>query len=350
MAFRHFDEKCRIDAGVDSKKLAESSSWALAAGALPKLSAGEFASLKAALCEACPKDGSCAIMLSKCGRMSRRKGCFMESLFCCPVCGGALTRRKGRYLCAAGHSFDIAREGYVNLLPANQQHSKAPGDDREMAAARTRFLEGGWYGPLREKLCRLIEELASDRPALLDAGCGEGWYTQAMAETACAKGGRTAGVDLSKPAVKKAARRCAAGEFAVGTLYHLPAADETVDLLVNCFSPLAAEEFARVVKPEGKFLYVVPGPRHLWELKEAVYERPYENEERREEYPGFRYLDVVPVECRFTLPDTRTIQDLFRMTPYYWKSPKAGAARLAELERLTVTGQFRIHVMERTGK
>jgi len=216
-----------------------------------------------------------------------------------------------------------------------------------MAAARTRFLEGGWYVPLREKLCELAGALAPHAPALLDAGCGEGWYTQAMAAVVVEKRGRIAGIDLSKPAVKKAARRCPAGEFAVGTLYHLPVADSAIDLLVNCFSPLAVVEFARVVKPGGKFLYVVPGPRHLWELKESVYERPYENGEKREEYPGFRYLDVVPVETRFTLPDAQAIQDLFRMTPYYWKSPKSGAERLAGLERLTVTGQFRVHVMER---
>ena len=272
----------------------------------------------------------------------------MKSLFCCPICGGVLSREAGRYACQAGHSFDTAREGYVNLLPANQQHSKAPGDDREMAAARTRFLEGGWYAPLRETLCGLASELVFGAPALLDAGCGEGWYTQALAEAAAARRGRIAGIDLSKPAVKKAARRCPAGEFAVGTLYHLPVADSSIDLLVNCFSPLAAEEFARVVRPGGKFLYVVPGPRHLWELKETVYERPYENQEKREEYPGFRYLDVVPVETRFTLPSAQAVSDLFRMTPYYWKSPKSGVERLAGLDSLTVTGQFRVHVMERT--
>lgn len=273
----------------------------------------------------------------------------MKSLFCCPICGGALTREEGRYHCPGGHSFDIAREGYVNLLPANRQHSKSPGDDKEMASARTRFLEGGWYRPLRDQLCSLTGALTGAAPALLDAGCGEGWYTQALAEEAVRKGGRTAGVDLSKPSVKKAARRCPGGEFAVGTVYRLPVAEESVDLLVNCFSPLAAAEFARVLKPGGTFLYVVPGPRHLWELKETVYETPYENEEKREEYSGFRYLDVVPVETAFTLPDARTIQDLFRMTPYYWKSPKSGVERLETLDRLAVTAQFRVHVMERTG-
>lgn len=273
----------------------------------------------------------------------------MESLFCCPVCGGHLERWEKQYVCSSGHSFDRAKEGYVNLLPANFQHSKTPGDDKEMAAARTRFLDGGWYGPLRNKLCQLIEELSPASPALLDAGCGEGWYTQALARAVAAKGGRTAGIDLSKPAVKKAARRCPEGEIAVGTLYHLPLAGESVDILVNCFSPLAAEEFYRVLKPGGKFLYVVPGPRHLWELKQVLYDRPYENEEKREEYPGFRYLDVAAVETRFTLPDSQAIQDLFRMTPYYWKTPRAGAERLARLESLEVTAQFRVHVMERKG-
>lgn len=271
----------------------------------------------------------------------------MNSLFVCPICGGPLEREKGRYVCPGGHSFDLAREGYVNLLPPNRQHSKAPGDDREMAAARTRFLEGGWYGPLREALCGLVKQYAHPSPALLDAGCGEGWYTAALAETVSRLGGRTAGVDLSKPAVKRAARRCSNGEIAVASVYHLPLGDACVDVLTDCFSPLAAEEFYRVLKQGGIFLYVVPGPRHLWELKEVLYEKPYENEEKREEYAGFRYLEVVPVETRFTLPSRQDVMDLYRMTPYSWKTPREGAERLAGLEELTVTAQFRVHVMER---
>lgn len=271
----------------------------------------------------------------------------MDSLFCCPICGGPLRREEGRCACPAGHSFDLAKEGYVNLLPANRQHSKAPGDDKEMAAARTRFLEGGWYSPLRGTLCSLTEKYAPSSPALLDAGCGEGWYTQALARTIAAKGGRTAGVDLSRPAVKKAARRCPGAEIAVASVYHLPLTDSSVDLLTDCFSPLAAKEFYRVLKPGGIFLYVVPGPRHLWELKGILYDTPYENEEKREEYPGFRYVEVVPVESRFTLPTSQAIRDLFHMTPYFWKTPREGAERLGKLESLTVTAQFRIHVLER---
>lgn len=274
----------------------------------------------------------------------------MKSLFICPICGSPLERETGRYVCPNSHSFDLAREGYVNLLPPNRQHSKAPGDDREMAAARTRFLEGGWYSPLRNALCSLTEQYAPSSPVLLDAGCGEGWYTEELEKVAAVRGGRAAGVDLSRPAVKKAAKRCPGTEIAVASVYHLPLFNASVDILTDCFSPLAAEEFYRVLKPGGIFLYVVPGPRHLWELKETLYDTPYENEEKWEEYPGFRYVEVLPVERRFTLPDPAAIGDLFRMTPYFWKTPKSGAQRLSALENLTVTAQFRIHVMERQKK
>jgi len=268
----------------------------------------------------------------------------MDSLFACPVCGGALTREPGRYVCPAGHSFDIAKEGYVNLLPANRQHSKAPGDDKAMAAARTRFLDGGWYSPLRDTLCALAGAALPQGGTLFDAGCGEGWYTAALSAMAAGKGGRCAGVDLSKPAVKKAAKRCPAAEIAVASVYHLPLAESSVDVLTDCFSPLAAEEFRRVVRPGGTFLYVVPGPRHLWELKEILYESPYENEEKREEYPGFALQEVVPVETVFTLTDNADLMALFAMTPYAWKTPKEGVERLEGTEKLTVTAQFRIHV------
>lgn len=271
----------------------------------------------------------------------------MPSLFVCPVCRESLERQEGRYACAGGHSFDIAKEGYVNLLPANRQHSKAPGDDKTMAQARTRFLEGGWYGPLRDKLCKLAEAALPQGGALLDAGCGEGWYTAALSKVATAKGGRTAGVDLSKPAVKKAARRCPQAEIAVASVYHLPLGDSSVDVLVDCFSPLAVEEFYRVLKPGGKFLYVVPGPRHLWELKEILYDHPYENGEKVETYPGFSSPEVTAVETAFTLTDPEDIQALYHMTPYTWKTPREGARRLEAVERLTLTGQFRIHAMTR---
>ena len=100
----------------------------------------------------------------------------MSSLFLCPLCGEPLARREKSYICPHGHSFDLSREGYCNLLPVNQKHSKAPGDDKNMAAARSAFLSKGYYAPLREALCQLAVCATGSAPAVLDTGCGEGYY------------------------------------------------------------------------------------------------------------------------------------------------------------------------------
>ena len=223
----------------------------------------------------------------------------MESLFRCPVCGAPLDRGDRAYRCPAGHSYDIAREGYTYLLPPNQKHSAAPGDDRDMAAARRDFLSKGYYDLLLNTLCCQILSLSGESPVIWDVGCGEGFYTSGIFRT------------------------------------------------LACFSPLALEEFRRVLRPGGHFLYVVPGPDHLWELKQVLYDRPYPNEEKETPYEGFAYQSIVPVEGTITLPCQADIRALFQMTPYYWKTPKTGAKRLADLESLTTRISFRIHIFQK---
>lgn len=272
----------------------------------------------------------------------------MTSLFRCPICTAPLEREGKTYRCPVGHSYDISREGYVHLLPANQKHAKDPGDDKAMAAARSRFLDSGAYAPLRQALCRLSVSHTGPAPAVLDAGCGEGYYTAGIL-SALKEAGKTpqlAGVDLSKPSLKKAARRAPDAEFAVASVYHLPLADQSVELVVNCFSPLALGEFLRVLRPGGAYLYVTPAAKHLWELKQVLYDESYLNKEEAIPYEGFTYEAVVPVTARFRAGG-QLLQDLFRMTPYYWKTPKAGADRLAVLDGLDITADFRIHVFHR---
>lgn len=270
------------------------------------------------------------------------------SLFCCPICAAALERTGKTYRCPSGHSYDVAREGYVHLLPANKKHSANPGDDRDMTAARTRFLDGGWYSPLRDALCRLALAYTGDSAAVLDAGCGEGYYTNGIFQAFhnAGKSFSLAGVDLSKAALKKAARRTPEAEFAVASVYHLPAADGSVSLLTDCFAPLALDEYRRVLKPGGVFLYVVPAAGHLMELKAVLYDRPYPNPEQAVPYEGFDYLDIVPVETVMPL-DHGPLMDLFRMTPYAWKTPRAGVERLTALTALDVTASFRIHAFRK---
>lgn len=271
------------------------------------------------------------------------------SLFVCPVCGAPLAREERRYVCSRGHSYDIAREGHTHLLPVNRKNSKMPGDDRGMAKARQAFLSGGCYAPLRDELCKLILALTDQAPRVLDVGCGEGYYTAAIHEALCRAGRKAemAGTDISKEILRLAAKRTRGVEFAVASSYHLPVADGSLDLLLDCFSPLALEEFRRVLRPGGYFLYVVPDERHLWELKEILYDVPYPNTVNTAPYGGFVCREVRRLTFSFHLPDQEAIHALFQMTPYYWKTPRAGAERLARQEALDVTAAFAVHVFER---
>ncbi len=260
-----------------------------------------------------------------------------ELLFCCPLCGGALTRQEHRAVCPQGHSFDVARQGYVHLLPVHKMHSKLPGDSREMVEGRRRFLEAGYYAPFRQELCRLAAACASQlgSPAgkgllLCDAGCGEGYYTAGLREAL--PQARVCGFDISKLAVKAAAGKYKSVEFGVASSFAIPLGEASVHLLTDVFSPLAAEEFARVVKPGGFFLYAVPGERHLYGLKKLLYENPYENPHRETEYPGFRFVGRTAVRGEIRVPDGQTAVDLFTMTPYYCKTCPQAAQRLETVE------------------
>jgi 23S rRNA (guanine745-N1)-methyltransferase len=271
------------------------------------------------------------------------------SLFRCPICQAPLLKEERVYRCENRHSFDISKEGYTHLLPPNQKHSAAPGDDKGMAAARRDFLSKGYYAPLLNTLCEQILNRCSEAPVLLDTGCGEGYYTAGIYQALTSAGisPRMAGTDISKFILRHAAKREKQIEFAVASSYHLPVPDTSVDFLLNCFSPLALEEFLRVLKPGGTFLYVVPAAEHLWEMKQVLYENPYPNEEKETPYEGFSYEAIVPVDAMISLENQTDIHALFQMTPYYWKTPKAGAERLAALSSLDCRISFRIHIFKK---
>lgn len=283
------------------------------------------------------------------GMMDQRRDEIM-SLFLCPVCGQPLEKEEKRYVCPKQHSYDRSAAGYVHLLPANQKNSLLPGDDKNMASARNRFLSGGWYRPLRDAMASMVVRHLPQNGVVFDSGCGEGYYTTGVREALAQQGIQAAvtGIDISKFSLRWAAKRDREIEFAVASAFHLPIPDHSVDFLINCFSPMSLEEFQRVIRPGGYYLYVVPAPRHLWELKAAVYDTPYENEEQRIRYEGFAYETVQRVEDRVHLPNGETIRDLFGMTPYAWKTPKKGLERLNALEELDVQIAFDLHLFRRT--
>ena len=267
----------------------------------------------------------------------------MTSAFCCPHCGSALEKADNQYKCPSNHCFDVSKQGYVNLLVSNKSTSLS-GDDKEMVKARTRFLDAGFYAPLRDELCAVLQQAEYEKGLIIDSGCGEGYYTFGFLHALSEKGVRVSGIDISKSAIKHAAKRCADAEFAVASAYHLPYSDECADAVINCFSPAASDEFCRVLRKGGLFIYVVPGAAHLWELKSILYDSPYKNEEKTESYEGFEFLKAIPVSTSFTLEGNDKILDLFHMTPYTWNTPREGARRLENIESLFVRAEFFIHI------
>ena len=248
----------------------------------------------------------------------------------CPLCGGKLTG--GSPLkCEKGHCFDRAKEGYWHLLPVQSMRTKAPGDSREMVAARRSFLNAGYYGIFGKALGQLCLEygVPADPGAplrLLDAGCGEGWYDRNIAQK-FAEAGRPlqlAGFDIAKPAVRLAAKALPTAQYAVASSFSQPVRTGWADLLLNCFSPFAQEEFLRVLRPGGRMVYVVPGAEHLYQMKAVLYEKPYKNPVQEVAYDGFRAIGEREVSGSITVPHEQ-LEALFAMTPYYWKTPRSGA-------------------------
>lgn len=261
------------------------------------------------------------------------------SLFACPVCMRRLAKEERRYACPGGHSFDLAKEGYVHLLPASRMHAKCPGDGKEMLAARRRILDAGCYEPFSDCLNALALELTAgtDKPVFLDAGCGEGYYTGRLCAALHTHGAdaQVLGLDISKLAVRMAAKRCAELSLAVGSVFHMPVAGSAADCLVSVFAPIVPAEFARVVKPGGVMLLAVAAPRHLFQLKQAVYERPYENETKDTPYDGFAFLKRVPVRGEIRLNSSEAVSALFTMTPYHWKTSAEDRQKLHAITGLT---------------
>lgn len=270
----------------------------------------------------------------------------MTSFFTCPVCGKPLHGDK-TCKCEHNHSYDRNKHGYLNLLMSNAASSKRHGDDRLMVLARSEFLEKGYYAPVREELTRALLNHASHGMRILDAGCGEGWYTARFAEALAPYTPAVAGVDISKDALRQAAKR-GLTQLAVASTAKLPVASDSCQAVLNIFSPPELREFRRVLSPDGVLIRALPMEDHLLGLKQAVYDTPLRNPAPITDIEGFSLLQAVPVQYEITLDSGEDIWNLFTMTPYYYKTGKADQEKLRSLHTLTTQVEILILTYQKT--
>ncbi|QFG26378.1 putative RNA methyltransferase [Actinomadura sp. WMMB 499] len=185
----------------------------------------------------------------------------------CPVCGADLAMAEGRLHCPSGHAFDIARQGYANLLPGNARPGTA--DTPEMVRARAAFLAAGHFAPVVDRLAQRVAAALSGRGCVLDAGAGTGYYLSRVLDRT--PGAVGLAVDISKHAARRAAKAHRRAGAVVADLWRpLPVRDAAADAVVNVFAPRNAAEFHRVLRPEGPLFAVTPSPGHLGPLVEPL--------------------------------------------------------------------------------
>lgn len=248
----------------------------------------------------------------------------------CPVCARELQRLNGGYGCANGHRFDLARQGYVNLLMVQQKHSLHPGDTRQQVLSRREFLQTQTYAPIVEAVKSAALAHGASGP-VLDVGCGEGYYATQVADALKAE---LMGLDISKEAVRWAAARYKGPIWICGTASHLPVADESVGLVMSMFALTVPAEFKRVLRKDGIFIQVLAAQDHLLGLKSIIYPQLHLKEKDSvPEIEGFRLVESIPVSFAFTVRDEQ-VQNLLSMTPHFFRISADGANRLAETKEL----------------
>lgn len=261
----------------------------------------------------------------------------------CPVCEEVVTLAEREAVCPNNHRFDRAKQGYYNLLLANQKRSKQPGDSREMIAARHAFLQAGHYQPLAECLTRIATRCADDRSSfkLLDVGCGEGYYSASVARALILVSpfAEVAGIDISRDALKLASRQYQEQRFVVASGFNLPMQSNELDMVMRVFAPGDPEEMLRVLKPEGYLLIAYPGPRHLYELKQALYD-DVKLHDIPDIPPGFSLVDEEQLNFTVSLDSREQVQSLLQMTPLYWRGKREVKASLEQLDQFSVTADF----------
>ncbi len=267
----------------------------------------------------------------------------------CPLCFERLVTVTGGFVCSNNHCFDRAKEGYVNLLPVQHKGSKDPGDNQQMVLARRAFLAAGHYEALRNEVVTMafthMTRQGIDSGIVIDCGCGEGYYTNALGTELPAM--EVYGIDIAKTAIKYAARRSDSVHFAVASTNSLPFTDAFADIMCKIFAPVDYQQIHRVLKPAGVLLSVSPGPEHLFELKRQIYQTPKQHEP--EAVPkGFTVIDEKSLTKQVTLQGEQDIEALLSMTPFAWKINQQKKVELLSQSQLDLTFDFNLKLYQKS--
>jgi 23S rRNA (guanine745-N1)-methyltransferase len=273
------------------------------------------------------------------------------SALACPLDGKPLNPDVASWRCDAGHSFDVARQGYINLLPVQNKRSLHPGDSKDMVAARQRFLNAGHYQPIADAISKAVLPDVADESAplsCLDAGCGEGYYLRQLASSDVKPGLELVGLDISKWATLAAAKQDRRPRWVVGSNAGLPILPGTLDRVLCIFGFPVYPEFTRVLKPGGLLIKADAGPDHLRELREIIYPSLKPEKPPEADPPdGFSTVATDSLSFPLTLRSQADIADLLAMTPHFYRAPAEGREKAAQLETLTVTVDVRLTRLKR---
>lgn len=269
-----------------------------------------------------------------------------KQILMCPVCRQSLNLTERTWRCEQGHSYDVAKQGYVNLHVVQHKHSKNPGDTPESLDARRAFLQGGYYQSLQQAVVALLKQLVVK--AILDIGCGEGYYTSAMQQVV----EQCVGVDIAKNAVQRAAKLNTEVTWVVGTGATLPVLDHSMDACTSLFSPIPQTEIARVLKDDGYLIIVTPASEHLYAMREALFEQvnPHTPEKFVEQLQDlFELKQEQIIDAPFVL-DQQALKNLIAMTPYAYKASPERRSQLEQQSQLEITASFQIYVFQKRNK
>ena len=279
----------------------------------------------------------------------------MKMLLLCPVCQRDLIRSEATFRCANLHSFDVAHQGYVNLLLEKPRGDS--GDSKEMLQARQRFLASGHYQQLSDAINQRVRRYLQSRTTsrVLDVGCGEGYYLGRLKQLLDGDLSQPdcdyCGIDISKDAVRMASAGNKGILFiAMDSRQKILLTDNSVDVLLNIFAPRHAAEFARVLAHDALLLSVIPGPDHLIELRTAFDLLNIEKEKQLkvvEQFAdGFELIDSQTVRYEMALSN-QDVMNLVNMMPSYRHLSPQSVKAIRQLDNFQTTAEFALLMFRR---